>query len=352
MIIYNGKSSYTDFDLYVAAKEIPAPQRKVITETVPYMSGVWDFSYHDNGVDEYEALKLKYSFDVIADTKRELSEQKAALNAWLHGKTDGKLYDTDISLTKYYKVYHAQASWSENDLQGLLTVEFLCYPFMLTDKTITQALTATAQSVTVENEGERAIMPTIRVASKNLFDISKIKPTSYANVSVSKIDTNSITITTTEEHTGVGWCGLIDVTLATLCPSLRVGDVCVLSFVKSGGNNYIHLGGVDEVWYNGGEKTITSEMLNSNVAVYGFNALEKGDYGECVMSNVQIELGETATEYTPYVASPTATINNGANSYALSAGSYSGLLTLEKGANTITAKGEGLLRIEYAEEAF
>lgn len=130
MIIYNGKNSLKDFDLYVASKDVPIAERKVVTETVPRMSGLWDFSFID-GQDEYEPVKLTYSFDVIADTKQELNAQKNALTAWAHSRGDNLLYDTDISTDYFYKVYQAQAKWSETDLQGSFAIEFLCYPFML-----------------------------------------------------------------------------------------------------------------------------------------------------------------------------------------------------------------------------
>lgn len=161
MIIYNGKSSLKDFDLYVASKNIPVPERKVITETVPYMSGLWDFSFLD-GVDQYEAVTLVYDFDVIADSKRELNELKAAIIAWLHGTGDNKLYDTDISTEFYYTVYHAQASWNEDGLQGLVSVSFLCYPFRKAKKSITMkgGGTTSAPKYTVINAGARKIKTT------------------------------------------------------------------------------------------------------------------------------------------------------------------------------------------------
>lgn len=163
MIIYNGVNSFTDFDLYVASRELPAPKRKEITETVPYMSGEWDFSYHDGNIDEYETLKIKYTFDVIADTKQELHEQRKRLLAWVHSRGDQKLVDTEVSEVQYYEVYKAQGDWQGNDLQGLLTVEFSCYPFAKTDKTVTQVLTDTATTMSVENEGGRKVTPVIYV---------------------------------------------------------------------------------------------------------------------------------------------------------------------------------------------
>lgn len=164
MIIYNGKNSELDFDLYVASKELPSAERKVIEETVPYMSGLWDFSYHDGDVDEYEPVVIKYTFDVFADTKQELTKIRDTLVNWIHRKGDGKLYDTDISLNEYYEVYRAKAVWTEDEKQGLLTVEFTCYPFRKSeDKIVYKELSATKQTITVENTGFRKIVPTITV---------------------------------------------------------------------------------------------------------------------------------------------------------------------------------------------
>lgn len=162
MIIYNGKNSKIDFDLYIASREQPPAQRKVITEAVPYMSGLWDFSYHDGDIDEYEAVKIKYTFDVIADSKQELKALRKLLVAWIHSRGENKLIDTEISESAYYTVYHAQASWSEEGLQGLLTAEFTCYPFMKTEyKIITLTLTEAEQTINIINEGERRISPII-----------------------------------------------------------------------------------------------------------------------------------------------------------------------------------------------
>ena len=141
MIIYNGENLTQLLDLVIAAKEIPTPIRKEITETVPYMSGEWDFSFLD-GVDHYEPSILKYSFDIIADTKRELNALREEALGYFLGRGDGKFYDTDISDTAFYKVYRVNTGWSEEGLQGLLTVELKCYPFMIDE--ITRTITASS----------------------------------------------------------------------------------------------------------------------------------------------------------------------------------------------------------------
>lgn len=147
-IIYNGKNLTQLLDLVIAAKEIPSPTRKEITEEVPYMSGEWDFSYLD-GEDQYETLVLKYSFDIIADTKKELNALRKQAVKLFNSRGDQKFYDTDISDTAYYKVYRVQTGWAEEGLQGLLTVEIKCYPFMINEISKTITASSTAKETTV-----------------------------------------------------------------------------------------------------------------------------------------------------------------------------------------------------------
>jgi len=157
-LIFNSKNSLIDYGLEIASKEIPSPSRKQVTETVPFMSGLWDFSPN-----EYDAVNLKYSFDVIADSKRELSDAKRGLETWLNTGA-GPLYDTEISTSHYFDVYSVATSWSESGLQGSLTAEFTCYPFMKSPtRDSTTTLSSTAQTVTISLGGVRPIIPTIIV---------------------------------------------------------------------------------------------------------------------------------------------------------------------------------------------
>lgn len=353
MIIYNGVNSFTAFDLYVASRELPAPKRKEITETVPYMSGEWDFSYHDGNIDEYETLKIKYTFDVIADTKQELHEQRKKLLAWVHSRGDQKLVDTDISYVQYYEVYKAQGDWQGNDLQGLLTVEFSCYPFAKTDKRVSQILSNTATTMTIENEGREAV-PTIRVASKNLFDISKIsvgEPYTQYNY-FSAVTENSVTISSQSGYSGNGFRTTL-LSLKTLCPDIEVGKTYTVNAQSDAHNQMIYLSGANVSWFYGTSLLITEEMTESTVCLYGYSSTHDG-FGDCIVSNIQIERGEKATEYTPYIASEDliATINYGANTLTIGAGSSTNKIALETGENTFTVNGTGELTFEFAEESY
>ena len=43
-ITINNKHSFRDFDLYISEKSIGLPEKEIITDTVPFMSGFYDFS--------------------------------------------------------------------------------------------------------------------------------------------------------------------------------------------------------------------------------------------------------------------------------------------------------------------
>lgn len=351
MIIYNGKNSKLDFDLYIASKDVPAPTRKTITETVPYMSGVYDFSFHDGDIDEYDALKIKYSFDVIGDSKADLSRQKKLLLNWLYSRGDQRLYDVAISKNEYYEVYHATPSWSESDLQGLLTVEFLCYPFRKTEL-ITRSieLQATEQEITLVNEGDRKIIPKIELTNKNLFDASLFKIASTADIYISRVNDPWVYITTTADYNGDGRI-CTGLTLQELCTEMTAGETYTLTANSNTNTKAIYLNGANIKWLFGQSLIVTQEMLESKVCFYGKSSLDGEGHGQTYVGEVQIERGKTATEYTPhYIASIAANIKHGGSSYVMSAGNYDGLFTLEKGENELTVSGTGSLTIEYNAE--
>ena len=135
--------------------------------------------------------------------------------------------------------------------------------------------------------------------SKNLFNISKIQPFASNNtISISNVTENSITITTTEEHTGNGSIKTQFV-LKELAPNLAVGKTYTLSGITQSSNKKLYLSQSNTNWVFGTSQTITQEMLDSDVIVLGLLPSMDG-YGDCVISNIQIEEGTTATEYETY----------------------------------------------------
>ena len=140
--------------------------------------------------------------------------------------------------------------------------------------------------------------PAVRVHGKNLFDISKIE----ANSSLTNNGDGTITVAASAYHVTTGK------KLSELCPRLSVGDVCVLNFEnQSPTSKFFHLS-ITGTWFPGKARTITREMLNSTVAVYGCHPNDETYGSENVISNIQVEFGETATEYTPYIDPSSVTV--------------------------------------------
>ena len=80
-------------------------------------------------------------------------------------------------------------------------------------------------------------------------------------------------------------------TLAELCPNLSVGDQVTLRFNRNLGdthNAFIYLGDpIDDVWVKGNSKTITSEMLDCEVMLYG-NRYMDGETEQCIITDFTI----------------------------------------------------------------
>ncbi len=131
----------------------------------------------------------------------------------------------------------------------------------------------------------------VNVRSKNLFDISKVESTTGL--------TNNGDGTLTVTKYGIG-----KTLLKTICPGLKAGYAYTL-IIETTGANLIYLGEVKQNWYSGKSLTITEDMLNSTALFY---CKKDGTvFSEATISNIQIELGTTATGYTPYI-SPTAVV--------------------------------------------
>ena len=139
-----------------------------------------------------------------------------------------------------------------------------------------------------------------KVKSKNLFDITKATTTSngFGGCEVTHVGANSMTITSPNNYSGNGNCST-GIKLKDFCPQLKVGDVVTLSFVNHSVsvNNFFYLTTFGDVWKNGTAITITDTMLNSILVVYGSSLSNES----VTISNIQVELGTVATEYSPFV---------------------------------------------------
>ena len=122
----------------------------------------------------------------------------------------------------------------------------------------------------------------VKCSGKNLFDINNLKGNSY----VTNNNDGTITVTRYSANSGAK--------LKQLCPDIKVGDSVVFS-MKTAGNPLIYLScGIN--WNNTSRKTITQEMLDSNVFFY---TSVNDSNTPVIISNIQMER-DTLSDYEPY----------------------------------------------------
>jgi DNA/RNA endonuclease YhcR with UshA esterase domain len=129
-----------------------------------------------------------------------------------------------------------------------------------------------------------AISTKVTVSGSNLFDVSKVPNKN----NITNNGDGTITINSTYS------CGTA-IPLKEYCPALKVGDVVTFN-INTTGSTHIYLYGANTVWYRNVPYTITEEMLNSTVVLYG-----KNDNGTYTISQIWINYGTVSQPYEPYV---------------------------------------------------
>lgn len=189
-------------------------------------------------------------------------------------------------------------------------------------------------------------IPEVWVHGKNLFDISKL-----SNIDGKLTNNNDGTLTISANQYAVP----TGKKLNELCPSLKAGNVYTLSFVSTSVNTrYIWLNGANVMLYNS-TYTFTDEMLNSELYLYGFRDTDDSYGNACTISNIQIEEGNTATEYTPYIDPATVNVRRCGKNLLPNAAtneSYNGITITVNEDKTLVVNGTATDPIFYAPYEF
>ena len=146
----------------------------------------------------------------------------------------------------------------------------------------------------------------VKITGKNLFDISKIEttPESTTISYISEVGDNYLIITTPEES-DTAYVSITD-PLKTFCPQLEIGKTYILNAETESLLKQIYLYSVGQEWKFGTSITMTEELLNSAITIYGNNV----SAGTCRISNIQVyEADKTITEYSPYVDITSLNVN-------------------------------------------
>ncbi|MEE1046437.1 MAG: hypothetical protein U0M60_03325 [Clostridia bacterium] len=136
----------------------------------------------------------------------------------------------------------------------------------------------------------------IGAQGKNLFDVSKI-------ITSSTVINNGDGTILVKDNGGQA----TNRTFKELCPELKAGDTFTLSFrttnavmdSKVGGYIYI-AGSYNEILSSGSTYTATQEILDGGVFLYKAHYSYQEQVEEGIVSEIQVEIGTTATEYEPY----------------------------------------------------
>ena len=138
----------------------------------------------------------------------------------------------------------------------------------------------------------------VKVRGKNLFDISKIP----SDTKLTNNGDGTLTIAANEyAHT-------VYKKVSELCPDLKVGDTICLNFTTESSTYFFYFQPPSDkkAWRRNNSITVTQNDLDSYFTIYGYRATDENYGNPCTISNIQIELGTTATDYTPYVPDLTA----------------------------------------------
>lgn len=116
--------------LYAENKIINAPPKKKITDSVPFMHGVYDFStVGSNGEQVYDTRTITVTLRIIAYSVEESYIRYRQALDWL--MDSGKQQLKFDFMPEFYFMAEVQdaPSWDKFLRYGLLTVDFVCDPF-------------------------------------------------------------------------------------------------------------------------------------------------------------------------------------------------------------------------------
>ena len=168
--------------------------------------------------------------------------------------------------------------------------------------------TASGEIIRVDDVSHFEHQMNVKVHGKNFFDISKIRTTtSPVNAVISEVGEDYIIITTNDDYTGNGFSTTTQ-PLKEVCPNLEIGKTYTLSATTESNSTNIYFSGIGKSWVFGKTMVVTEELLNSPLTFYGLSTMHGYGTGDCRISNIQIEEGETATEYEPYIAPETVKV--------------------------------------------
>jgi hypothetical protein len=155
----------------------------------------------------------------------------------------------------------------------------------------------------------------VRVHGKNFIDVSRYEVQDASKeCTITEVGDGCIVIKTKDSYNGNGHCAS-DKTLREVCPQLKSGKQYVLTATSTAYMQSAYFSKANVYWDFGRSLFITEELLDCRFDFYGLASTKDQGTGNCVISNIQIEEGDTPTEYTPYIDPRTVTVTSNGTTY-------------------------------------
>ena len=159
---------------------------------------------------------------------------------------------------------------------------------------------------------------------KNWLNIANLQSGSASPGSITNNGDGTITVTTGTQQNVKALQ-----TLGDLCPAIKVGEEYYLSAESTGTNKYIYLHALSLIWNFGAKKTITAEMLASDLSFYASGA----GGTTATISNLMLRPSiDTDATFAPYVSPTVSTVSLGRTIYG-------GSVDVVNGTGTETCSG-------------
>jgi len=151
-ITINGLHSYVDFGLHINSRKIDLPPKNSIRKTVPFMNGFYDYTKL-NGAVSWGARTISYTFDIVGETIEEMDLKRTEVVNWLCNLHDVDIYDDTIPDYHFHGSFDTP-SQNEDGEKSELTVNFICYPFMIANEPKIIYTSGSDVTITVNNNGQ------------------------------------------------------------------------------------------------------------------------------------------------------------------------------------------------------
>ena len=281
-INFNDINSYSDLNLFLLNKTIGAPKPKIDTLEIPGSSVPIDFTEFFGDV-QYETRKLKFDVGTFGSLEEVFSNVQNKLNGQ---KMKIRLSDD----AEYYYIGRITVSdWSLDKIMGKFTIEAECEPYKYKN------------DVTIQSE---------HLCGKNLWSLSRQKELMGSNMIEEIKDGRNCLKKTKGTHEKI-FDPNPNIQYTITAEVFNAFWICIGFKYEDGTISYTKVGSLDK-W-----ETITATSIKGKKISTVYWSMHRAVTSDTPPSfinidTVQVEVGDTKTEYEPYkmISPKTVILNN------------------------------------------